>query len=76
MLSKEDLYGKKCSFKYFIRYISETSAFTIPVGIKLPQMNGNIKYFNNNKCMNLLVHNEELVRKCNLIWDKISNLVS
>ena len=25
----------------------------------LPQMNGYVKYFNENKCMNLLVHHKE-----------------
>ena len=62
--------------KYFIVYITETNAFTIPVCIKLPQMNGYVKYFDsNNKCMNFLVHNKELLKKYNAIWDKISNLL-
>ena len=39
MLSKNNLYGKKGSFQYFIGYISETNAFPIPLCIKLPQMN-------------------------------------
>ena len=34
----------------------------------------NVKCFNNNKCMNLLVHDKEL-RKYNKIWDKVSNLL-
>ena len=37
-------------------------------------MNGYVKYFSDNKCMNLLVHDEELLKKYNEIWDKISNL--
>ena len=75
-MSKKYLYDKKCLFKYFIGYISETSALPIPLCIKLPQMNGYVKYFDsNNKYMNLLVHNKELLKKYNAIWYKISNLL-
>ena len=38
-------------------------------------MNGYVKYFNDNKCMNLLVPIEELLKKYHKIWDKISNLL-
>ena len=38
-------------------------------------MNGYVKYFNHNKSVNLLVHNKELLKKYNEIWDKISNLL-
>ena len=66
---------KKVSFKCFIGYINETDAFPIPLRIKIPQMNGYVKYFNDNKCMNLLVHDDEVLKKYNKIWDKISNLL-
>ena len=65
MLSKKDSHGKKCLFKYFIGYVNETDAFPVPLYIKLPQINGYAKYFDNNKCMNLLVHDEKLLKKCN-----------
>ena len=75
-MSKKYLYDKKCLFKYCIGYISETSALPIPLCIKLPQMNGYVKYFDSkNKYMNLLVHNKELLKKYNAIWYKISNLL-
>ena len=38
-------------------------------------MNGYVKYFNDNKCMNLLVPVEELLKKYHKIWDKINNLL-
>ena len=54
VLPKKDSYGKKCSFKYFIGYINETDAFPVPLCIKLPQMNGYVKYFDcNSKCIKL-----------------------
>ena len=57
---------KKGSFKYFIEYINETDAFPVPLCIKLPQMNGYVKYFDsNNKCFNLLIHDKEWLKKCN-----------
>ena len=37
-------------------------------------MNGYVKDFNH-KSVNLLVHNKELLKKYNEIWDKISNLL-
>ena len=39
------------------------------------QMNACDKYFDkNNKCMNLLVNDKEILEKYNEIWDKIKNL--
>ena len=76
VLSKKYLYGKKGLFKYFIGYINETDTFPVPLCIKLPQMNGYIKYFDSNKkYMNLLVHYKELLKICKAIWDKISSLL-
>ena len=75
-LSKKDSYTKKGSFKYFIGYINETNVFSVSLCIKLPQMNGYVKYVDsNNKCMNLLVHDEELLKKYSEIWDEINNLL-
>ena len=53
---------KKGSFKFFIGYIIETNAFPIPLYIKLLQMNGYIKYFNDNKYMNILFHDKKLLK--------------
>ena len=75
-LSKKDSYTKKGFFKYFIGYTNETDAFSVPLCIKLPQMNGYVKYFDsNNKCMNLLVHDEELLKKYSEILDKINKFL-
>ena len=78
-ISNRDSYGKKCSFKYFIEYMSNIGV--VSLCIKLPQLNGHTKYFDdrlmnifNNRFMNFLVHNEKLLKVYNAIWDKISNL--
>ena len=46
VLSKENLYGKKGLFKYFIGYINETDAFPVLLCIKHFQPNRYVKYFN------------------------------
>ena len=62
-------------FSFFVGCISETNTFPIPLYIRLSQMNGYIKYFNRNTFMNLLVHDNELLKKYNAICDKLSNLL-
>ena len=42
---------------------------------KRPQMISCVKYFKNNKYINLLVYDRELLKKYNAIWDKISSLL-
>ena len=76
VLSKKDLYRKKGLSKYFIGYISENNAFSISLYIKLSQMNRSAKYFDSEtNYMNVLVHNKELLKKYNAIWNKINNLL-
>ena len=75
VLSSKHSYGNKGSYKCFIGYINNCNAFPIPLCIKLPQMIGYTKYFDNNKkYMNLLFHDKKLLKKYNEIWDKISNI--
>ena len=39
-------------------------------------MNGYVKYFDNtNKYMNFLVHDKELLKEHNEIWDMVKNLL-
>ena len=63
VLSKEDSYDKKGSFKYFIGYIDEGDAFPVLLCIKISQMNRYVKYFSDNKCMDLLVHDKGFFKK-------------
>ena len=73
-ISSKDSHGKKGIFKYFIWYISDNSVFPSSLCIMLSQMNRYFKYFDtNNKYMNFLVHDKELLKKYNIIWDKICN---
>ena len=76
MLSIKDSYGNIGSFKYFTGYINNCNAFPIPLCIKLPQINGYVKNIdNNNKYVNLLVHDKKLSKQYNEIWSKFRKLL-
>ena len=75
VLSYKKSYSKD-SFKYFIGYRHKGSAFPSPLCVKLPQMNAYGKYFDkNNKYINLLVNDKEILKKYSEIWDKIKSLI-
>ena len=62
----------KDSCKYFIGYICKGTGPPLPLCIKLPKTNAYAKYFDkNNNCINLLVKDEEILKKCNEIWNKL-----
>ena len=58
-ISKKEPYGKKGSFKYFIDY--EDHDYIGPLCIKLPQMIGYVKCFDNNKTMSFKVTDNNLL---------------
>ena len=61
VLSGKDSYGHKDAFKYFIGYIG--NAGIIQLCIILPQKNSSAKYFKDSKCVNILVHDDEILKK-------------
>ena len=68
-------YGNKGLFKYYIGYRHKIEALVSPLRIKLPQLTGYTKHFNNNnKYVNLLINDKKLLKKYNEIWDKIKSL--
>ena len=74
LVSKKESYGTKNSHKYFIGYNDDN--VIRPLCIKLPQMIGYVKNFNNNKAMSFKVSDNKLLKKYNKIWEKISNLMN
>ena len=42
---------------------------------ELPKTNEYVKYFDENKCMNSVIKDEELLEVHDKIWEKISNLM-
>ena len=74
MLFNKTSYGNKSSFKRYIGYRHKDGTLS-PLSIKLPQLTGYAKHFNNgDKLINFLVANKELLKKYNKIWDKIKIL--
>ena len=62
-------------YKYYIGY--QENEIIKPLCIILPQMNGYIKYFENDgKNMSFLIKNDEVWEKYEDIWDVIKNKLS
>ena len=73
-VSKKESYGAKHSLKYFIGYNDDD--VIRPLCIRLPQMIGYVKCFDNNKTMSFKVSDNKLLKKYTKIWKKISNLMN
>ena len=69
VLSKKDLYSNKGALKYFIGY-DDLEIDIILLYIILPQMNICVKYFKDNKHINLLVNDKNILQNYNEIWNK------
>ena len=73
LVSKEESYGTKNLFKYFIGYNDDV--VIRPLCIKLPQMIGYVKNFDSNRTMSFKVDDNKLLKKYHRIWEIISNLL-
>ena len=74
LVSKKESYGTKNSLKYFIGYNDDD--VIRPLCIELPQMIGYVKHFDSNRTMSFKVGDKKLLKKCNKILEKISNLIN
>ena len=66
LVSKEEPYGTKNSFKYFIGY--NDNDVIRPLCIKLPQMTGYVRKFEGNTTMSFKISDEQLLKMYNQIW--------
>ena len=73
LVSKKQPYGTKYSFKYFIGY--NDNDIIRPLCIRLPQMTGYAKKFNENITMSFRVNDKQFLKNYNAIWEKIENLM-
>ena len=73
LASKEESYGKKNSFKYFIAY--NDNDVMSPLRIKLLKMIGYVKIFEINATM-LKNSDKQLLKKYKEIWKKVKSLFS
>ena len=73
LISKEVVYGTKNSLKYFIGYNDEEDVIR-PLLLKLPQMIGYLKEFDDSITMSLRVDDSKLFKNYCKIWKAIKGL--
>ena len=73
LVSKKGTYGTKKSLKFFIEY--NDNDVIRPLCLRLPQMTGYARKFNENTTMSFRVNNKRLSKNCNKIWEKTENLL-
>ena len=73
LVSKKELYGNKSSFRYFIGYNDDD--VVRPLCIRLPQISGYARKFNENATISFIVQDKKLLKKYIKIWEKIEGLM-
>ena len=73
LVSKKEPYGTKNSHKYFIGYNDNDNIR--PLCIRLPQMTGYARKFDENATMSFIVKDKQLLKKCTKIWETIEGLM-
>ena len=73
LVSKKEPYSTKNSYKYFIRYNDNDNIR--PLCIRLPQMTGYARKFDENATMSFIVKNKQLLKKYTKIWETIEGLM-
>ena len=73
LVSKEEPYGTKNSFKYFIGY--NDNDVIRPLCVRLPQMTGYARKFDENATMSFRANNKQLLKNYNKIWEKVEKLL-
>ena len=69
LVSKEEPYSTKNSFKYFIGY--NDNDVIRPLCIKLSQMTGYVRKFEGNTTMSFKISDKQLLKKYNQIWKRV-----
>ena len=73
LVSKKKSFGNKNAFKYFIGY--NDNDVIRPLCIRLPQMTGYARKFDENTTMSFIVKNKQLLKKYAKIWETIEGLM-
>ena len=73
LVSKKEPYGNKNSFKYFIGY--NDNDIIRPLCIRLPQMTGYARKFDENETMSFIIKDKQLFKKYTKIWQTIEELM-
>ena len=72
LVSKKESYGTKKSLKYLIGY--NDNDIIRPLCVKLPQMTGYARKFDENATMSFIVKDKQLLKKYTKIWETIEKL--
>ena len=75
LVSKKESYGNKNSLKYFIGYNDNDNDIIRPLCIRLPQMTGYARKFDENLTMSFRVKDKQLLKNYTKIWEKIEKLM-
>ena len=73
LVSKEEPYGAKKSFKYFTGY--DDNDVIRPLCMKLPQMIGYVRKFEGNTTMSFKISDSKLLKKYNQTWKTVGKLL-
>ena len=73
LVSKKESHGNKNSLKYFIEY--NDNDIIRPLCIRLPQMTGYARKFDENATMSFIVKDKQLLKNYTNLWDKIEKLM-
>ena len=73
LVSKKEPYGTKNVLKCIIGY--NDNDVIRPLCVRLPQMTGYAKKFNENATMSFRVNNKQLLKNYNKIWEKVEKLL-
>ena len=73
LVPKKEPYGNKNSFKYFIVY--NDNDIIRPLCIRLPQMTGYGRKFNENATMSFIVKDKNLLKNNSKMWETIEGLM-
>ena len=73
LVSIKEPYDTKNSFKYFIGY--NDNDVIKPICVKLPQITGYARKFDENATMSFRVNNKQLLKNYNKIWKKVEKLL-
>ena len=73
LVSKKESYGTKNSLKYFVGY--NDNDIIRPLCIRLPQMTGYARKFDENATMSFIVKNKQLLKKYTKIWETTEGLM-
>ena len=73
LISKKEPYGNKNSLKYFIGF--NDNDIIRPLYIRLPQMAGYARKFNENATISFIVKDKKLLKEYSKIWETIEGLM-